>query len=218
MPRIAPERRDPDSLDLRQPRGGSFPAADRAAPRTPRAPQFAAAATAALAALTSVVGCSSSSPAAGGATASESAATSTADAPSPSAPSEVPAVQVAYRAFWPVLTSFNRQPESQWRSVLGRVAADPQLSFAIAVTRQQRRDGITQYGVAGPRAPKVTLTGPGRAGVKDCVDFSRTGQADARTHTPRTVGVARTPLSLTLIKGADQRWRVSQVIFPGGHC
>ena len=138
--------------------------------------------------------------------------------PSVTPVSDDAAIEAVYRRFWPVLTSFNREPESQWRSVLGRVAADPQLSFAIAVTRQQRRDGITQYGVASPRAPKVTLTGNGRAGVKDCVDFSRTGQADARTHAPRTVGVARTPLSVTLIKGADQRWRVSQVIFPGGHC
>jgi hypothetical protein len=117
------------------------------------------------------------------------------------------------------VATFQQQPESQWREVLGRVAVDPQLSFAIAATKQQRRNGITVYGQAIPRAPKVTFgSGNARATVRDCADFSRTGQADARTKKPRTVGVARTPLTTVLVKGADGRWRVSQVTFLGGSC
>ena len=128
------------------------------------------------------------------------------------------AVESAYRAFWPVLATFQQRPESQWSAVLGRVAVDPQLSFAIAATRQQRRTGITVYGVAVPRAPKVTLGGGRLASVRDCADFSRTGQADAVTRKPRTVGVARTPLSTSLLRGSDGRWRVSNVAFLGGRC
>lgn len=139
---------------------------------------------------------------------------------SPSAGSTVDpaAVETAYRAFWPVLATFQQRPESQWSAVLGQVAVDPQLSFAIAATRQQRRNGITVYGVTVPRAPKVTFGGGRLASVRDCADFSRTGQADAVTRKPRTVGVARTPLSTSLLRGSDGWWRVSNVAFLGGRC
>jgi hypothetical protein len=136
----------------------------------------------------------------------------------PSASSDIPAVETAYRDFLVIDVSFVRLPESKWRSELGRVATDPQLSFAIAVSRQQRRNGITLYGRTFPRAPKVTIKGSRQATLRDCADFSHTGQADARTGRPKTVGVARTPLAVTLLKGSDERWRVSRVDFPGGTC
>ena len=145
-----------------------------------------------------------------------SAVTST---PPPTTASADPvAVETAYRQFLAVAVSFVRSPESQWRTTLGRVAVDPQLSYAIAVSRMQRRNGITLYGQTSPRAPKVSFTGTQKATVRDCADFSHTGQADARTGRPRTVGVARTPLLVTLLRGGDGRWRVSQVEFPGGRC
>ncbi len=128
------------------------------------------------------------------------------------------AVETAYREFLRLATTFSRLPESEWRTVLGRVAVDPQLSFAIAVTREQRRNGVTVYGQARARAPKVDVSRGRRAAVRDCADFSRTGQADALTGRPRTVGVVRTPLAVTLLRGGDGRWRVSRVAFPGGRC
>jgi hypothetical protein len=138
--------------------------------------------------------------------------------PSPSASSDISAAESAYRRFLDVDLSFARLPESQWRAELGRVATDPQLSFAIAVSRQQRRNGIALYGRTVPRSPKVTLAGGRKATLRDCADFSHTGQADARTGEPKTVGVARTPLEVTLLKGSDKRWRVSAVEFLGGKC
>jgi hypothetical protein len=170
-----------------------------------------------------VVSCTGSSPSAAGPTGTDPAVTGTSSPTTPASPSSTAAadraaVEAAYRGFWPVVATFAESPESQWRAVLGRVAVDPQLSFAIAVTRTQRGNGITVYGQATPRAPKATLSGGQRAVVRDCADFSRTGQADARTGHPRTVGVARTPLSVTLLKGAGGRWRVSQVTFLGGRC
>ena len=128
------------------------------------------------------------------------------------------AVEAAYREFLSVAVTFVQRPESQWRPVLGRVAVDPQLSYAIAVSRMQRRNGITLYGQTKARAPKVSFSGAQQSAVRDCADFSHTGQADARTGRPRTVGVARTPLVVTLLRGTDGRWRVSQVKFPGGQC
>lgn len=128
------------------------------------------------------------------------------------------AVETAYRAFWPTLTSFDRRyPEAQWKTVLSRVSVDPQLSQAIAVAKEQRRNGITLYGQPQPRTPRIAIDSRAKATLADCVDFSRSGQADAKTGQRKTVGLARTPVTLTLTKGVDG-WRVSNVTFPGGKC
>ena len=129
------------------------------------------------------------------------------------------AAETAYRAIWPLLAKFDqRYPEAEWTAVLSRVAVDPQLSQAIAVARQQRRTGVRLYGEPRPRAPRVTLNGATRASVADCADFSRYGQADAKTGKPRTVGVARSPVKATLIEGRDGVWRVAEITYPGGTC
>lgn len=175
-----------------------------------------------LLAAVALASCTDSPPSTSSKTVSPPASSPSSPAASVSSGSAAPdpaAVESAYRAFWPVVATFGERPESQWRTVLGQVAADPQLSFAIAATRQQRRNGITVYGAASPRKPEVAAGGgSGRVTIRDCADFSRTGQADDHTKKPRTVGVARTPLSAVLQKGPDGRWRVSQVTFLGGRC
>jgi hypothetical protein len=139
--------------------------------------------------------------------------------PSPTAAADQAAVEAAYKAFWPVVATFDRRyPPAQWRSVLGRVAVDPQLSQAVAVATQQRRIGVAVYGQPSPRAPRAALGPAGRATVSDCIDFSHYGQADAKTGQPKTVGKARTPIRVTLAKGRDGTWRVADVTFPKGGC
>lgn len=220
MPRIVLTRRG-SVLSCFRPRcGGSGPAGKRSAVWSRRVPQVGAVVVACLAVVGGAAACSSSTtPPAGRSTSGAGPALpSTATDPSPSASSDIPAAESAYRRFLDVDVSFARLPESQWRAELGRVATDPQLSFAIAVSRQQRRNGITLYGRTVPRSPKVTLGGDQQATLRDCADFSHTGQADAKTGRPKTVGVARTPLEVALVKGSDKRWRVSVVRFPGGDC
>lgn len=129
------------------------------------------------------------------------------------------AVDSAYRAFWPVLTTFDRKyREADWRRAVARVAVDPQLSQALAVARQQRRIGVRLYGQPRPRVPTVSLVGGNKASVADCADFSHYGQADAKTGKPRTVGVVRTSVRVSLAKGTDGLWRVANVAYPGGIC
>ena len=135
-----------------------------------------------------------------------------------SATAEPAAAEAAYRDFWPVLATFAREPEARWRSVLGRVAAEPQIGLTIALTLQQKRNGIGVYGQPTPRAPKATISSARGATVRDCADFSRTGQVDVRTGQRRTVGVARNPVVVVLSKGGDGRWRVVEVTYPGGRC
>lgn len=128
------------------------------------------------------------------------------------------AVEAAYRGFWPVVASFAQLPDSRWQAALGQVATARQSALTISLTRTQRRNGIAVYGQPVPRAPQAVFSGPGRAMVRDCADFSRTGQADAGTGRPKTVGVARNPVRVTLVRGSDGRWRVDEVEYPGGTC
>lgn len=220
MPGIVPTRRGSAVSIFRPRRGGSPAAGERKPASSRRVRQVGALAAACLAVIGGAVACSSSATSQAGTTGASAGPTlpTTTTNPAPSAPPDIPAAESAYRRFLDVNASFARLPESRWRSELGRVATDPQLSFAIAVSRQQRRNGITLYGETRPRAPKVTLRGGGQATLRDCADFSRAGQADARTGSPKTVGVARTPLEVTLVKGSDKQWRVSAVEFPGGKC
>ena len=174
----------------------------------------------ALLALAACDGSSSSS--APGATGGSSPITRTSSVPaggnpSPAVPDAV-AVEAAYRAFWPVLATFARQPEARWRGILGQVAVDPQLGLTIALSREQRRNGVTVYGQPRPRVPAVRVGAGGTALVQDCADFSATGQADARTGQRKTVGIPRNPVRVSLREGADGRWRVSEVQYPGGRC
>lgn len=226
MLRIVPTRRGPALSSFRLTLtpdtrcGASRAAGTRSAARNRRALQVGAVAAAYLAVVGGAAACSSSTtpPASTSTSGGGPTLPTTTTIPSPSASPDVPAAESAYRKFLDVDVSFARLPESQWRAELGRVATDPQLSFAIAVSRQQRRNGITLYGRTVPRSPKVTLGGSRKATLRDCADFSHTGQADARTGHPKTVGVARAPLEVALVKGSDQRWRVSVVKFPGGKC
>jgi hypothetical protein len=147
------------------------------------------------------------------------AATTGSRSPSPTATpvDERPAVESAYRAFWPVAASFANQPQERWRALLGRVATDPQLGYTLAATLQQRRTGTGIYGQTVPGNPTVRLAGGGQATVTDCADFSHTGKLD-KDGNRRTVGVARTPLSVAMRKSTDRAWRVAEITFPAGTC
>ena len=86
-------------------------------------------------------------------------------------------------------------------NLLSRVSVDPQLSQAIAVAKEQRRNGVTLYGQPRRRTPRITIGSKSKATLVDCVDFSRSGQADAQTGQRKTVGLARTPVAETLDQG-----------------
>jgi len=116
------------------------------------------------------------------------------------------------------VTFDQRYPEEEWPRALSRVAVDPELTLVLASTRQQRRIGIKVYGYVIPRPIVLPINGSDRAQVTDCQDSSKSGQADAKTGRPRTVGVPRNPVTAVLVRGADGRWRVSSIKHPGGSC
>jgi hypothetical protein len=116
------------------------------------------------------------------------------------------------------VTFDQRYPEGDWPRVLSWVAVEPELSLVLASTRQQERIGIKVYGYVIPHPAVQPINGSDRAQVTDCQDASKSGQADAKTARPRTVGVPRNPVTAVLVRGADGRWRVSSIKHPGGSC
>lgn len=133
------------------------------------------------------------------------------------AEAERAAVDAAYRRFWAVSWDVDKQDPARWRPVLASVSVDPVLTRLYAGTKAQQQGGIRLYGEVVPR-PTVGRIAGGRAEVRDCQDASGAGQADARTGARKTVGVARTPVAASLVRGSDGVWRVSEVRYPGGRC
>jgi hypothetical protein len=129
------------------------------------------------------------------------------------------AVEVAYRRFWQVEASFDRDyPPGRWRAVLAAVAVDPVLTRLVAGATVQQRRGITLYGQIVPRPQVGPVLGRGSVRVTDCQDGSRTGQAEAATGRRLSVGVARMPVVATVVRGSDGGWRVAEVRYVGGRC
>ena len=129
------------------------------------------------------------------------------------------AVEQAYRQFWLVTWSVDREhPASDWRRVVAAVAVDPELSLVVSGTQRLRQNGLTSYGEPVPHPRVLPVLGAGVARVRDCQDASHSGQAEVATGRARTVGVARNPVEAVLVRGADGRWRVSRLSFPGGSC
>ncbi len=129
------------------------------------------------------------------------------------------AVDAAYRQFWVLEASFDsRYPAARWRAVLSAVATDPVLTRLLHAAAVQKRQRIAIYGQAVARPTIPVIAGRSTVRVADCQDASHTGQADARTGRPRSVGLARTPVVAVMVRGADGRWRVSDVRYVGGRC
>ena len=99
------------------------------------------------------------------------------------------AVEQAYRQFWLVTWSVDREhPASDWRRVVAAVAVDPELSLVVSGTQRLRQNGLTSYGEPVPHPSVLPVQGAGVARVRDCQDASHSGQADAVTGQARTVG------------------------------
>ena len=147
-----------------------------------------------------------------------------------SAPSQVPSapnssgqeqqqeVETAYTQFWPRSLAIPGTPENTWQDAMAELAVDPQLSTTLDAMSRNKQAGVKPYGDVTTRISRVELDGD-RATLNDCQDGSRSGQADAATGDRKTVGTSQIPILAHLIRdGADGRWKVSQLEYPGGPC
>ncbi|QGK70290.1 hypothetical protein GIY23_12830 [Allosaccharopolyspora coralli] len=130
---------------------------------------------------------------------------------------EQEAVTAVYTEFWKVSWIGKREPDEQWAHDVRDVSGDPIAGRVIERSRAQRASGVALYGTVTTRVTDVRVDGD-RATVTDCQDASHSGQADAATGEPRTVGVARNPVRGTLTQVPGQRWKVVDITYPGGDC
>jgi hypothetical protein len=128
------------------------------------------------------------------------------------------AVEAAYRRFWAVSWSIDKQPSARWRSILASVATEPVLTRLVERTGLQVRNGITRYGQVIPHPTVSPINGARTVTVRDCQDAHAAGQADRRTGEAKTVGVARSPVVGALVRGPDGVWRVSDIRYTEGTC
>ncbi|HYT10395.1 MAG TPA: hypothetical protein VEL73_07010 [Mycobacteriales bacterium] len=126
-------------------------------------------------------------------------------------------MQAAYRRFWAVATTVERQPPRRWRAALATVAIDPFLTRLLEGFRAQRARGLRQYGTVSSRPTVVDLS-TDRASIVDCQDASRSGEADLDSGLPRTVGAPRTPFAATLVRGSGRVWRLADARYLAGSC
>lgn len=133
------------------------------------------------------------------------------------APNDRSAVEHAYVRFWELAGTLDRVPEAERHARLGEWAVDPELSRAVDGLKRLQEQSIGFYGTPTARVSGIDVNG-GTAVLRDCQDASQSGQVDTRTGARKTVGVARNPVTATLLRGADGAWRVSEIGYPGGDC
>lgn len=126
-------------------------------------------------------------------------------------------VSEIYGRFWSVAQSLPQRPVERWRPELSTVATSRLADTMLANLARHREHGITVYGEIHPRITDVRVEGS-RAVVTDCQDASHSGQADARTGDPRTVGIARNLVAGTLEHTPEGSWRVARIDYPDGDC
>lgn len=125
-------------------------------------------------------------------------------------------VRQAYERFWEVSQAVPHHPPAQQRRELSEIAVEPLAERMAGNLAAQRAKGITLYGAIIPRISGIRIDGD-TAVVTDCQDTSRSGQADASGR-PRTVGVARNPVTTTLHREASGAWKAAEITYPSGSC
>ena len=125
--------------------------------------------------------------------------------PEPGRSTDLPAVVLAYRKFWAVAQTVDREPPEQWRPILAQVAGEPLLDELLDGLAAARASGTLQYGTVTTRPTVVDLT-TDRASIIDCQDASSSGELDRTTGTIQKVGSARTPVAAVMTRDHTGRW------------
>ena len=126
-------------------------------------------------------------------------------------------IEHAYVDFWAVSNKVVHDEPAAWSSGLAAVAVEPQLTRMLTNLDTLRSRNIAVYGETHEHVTKVAVDGFA-ATVTECQDASGSGQADAKTGEKKTVGIPRNPVTAHMQLGGDGKWRVSEIVYPGGTC
>lgn len=134
---------------------------------------------------------------------------------SPASPED--AVRQSYTQYWAVLPRVEQESdEGRRRQLLAPYATEPQLGTVLQNIKNLHAKNQTSWGYVVVHIESVQVTG-NTATVKDCQDSSNAGLMDSKTGKKTSRGVSKDPLSATLERGTDERWRISGFSIPG-HC
>ena len=129
------------------------------------------------------------------------------------------AIETAWINYWAVGIPLTKRPQIQWKSTLSQFVADPLLSSVLAEAASSIQRGIQNYGSVdhnfywGP-----AVNGQKYAVVGDCMDTSRFGTLDVRTHAALTVGLKKDNARISFLRGADNRWRADNIQYLDASC
>jgi hypothetical protein len=142
-----------------------------------------------------------------------------AQAPSPLPSTTREAVEHAYRQYWSALAEATKLSSDEARVRLGLYATPAFIERRVRGIERLRSRSRETWGQPVVHVFAVEVSGK-NATVVDCLDGSRTGQADARTHQPipGTEGGERVHLRARLEQGTDSRWRVSALAYQDNPC
>ena len=136
-------------------------------------------------------------------------------------PSIEQTVQAAWVNYWKVSVDVTDYPRAQWKSRIAAVSVDPIYTELInAVRVQYDKLGEIGYGYieSRPYWPKPPTASTKSVVMGDCFDGSHTGAKIKKTGKVKTVGEPRTNVHVTLVLGADRKWRVMQIEYLKASC
>lgn len=167
--------------------------------------------------LGAATGCAHTSPDA----AASHSPSSAAPVPSPSATTvdEQAALLAQYRKFWTSLAPVSRLAAAARRPALSALAVDPALQSLLTGMAANDASGEVFYGAHQPDPQRTGISPDGKTAlVDDCQDSTRTGLADRRTLKPKTRGVARNHVDVTMKKAGDGLWKVAFIAYTKTPC
>jgi hypothetical protein len=127
------------------------------------------------------------------------------------------AVRQSYTQYWAVLPQAEQTPdEARRRQLLAAYATEPQLGTVLRNIKNLHTKNQTSWGYVVVHIESVQVNGD-TATVRDCQDSSNAGLMDTKTGKKTSRGVPKDPLSATLQRGTDERWRINGFSIPG-HC
>jgi hypothetical protein len=133
------------------------------------------------------------------------------------AEAEKQAILAQYQRFFQILTPLSLAPAAARPAMFAQVAVDPSFSRTIGGLAEADLRGEEFYGDIVTN-PEVVSVDEGTATIRDCQDASSSGRQKTNGGGKVTVGGKGDLATVTMLRGTDGVWRVSQVSYADKDC
>lgn len=148
---------------------------------------------------------------------SSSASPAAQPSPTPSGSEEEQAILAQYRNFFELAPRLHLTPPNDRAAAWAEVATDPSYTRTLGGVAAADAAGETFFGEYVINPVVITVDGS-RATIRDCQDTSQLGRAKVATGEKVTVGRANSLAVITMVKGPDGTWRVSEAEYRDEPC